>query len=163
MSRLYEVPAEFAAGSRHRLEDYRRLYAESVRDPEGFWDRMGRRLDWVRPYTRVRDVSYDPSDFRIQRIPPRLTRRAVVIVPPHRMPPVERPDRAGHPLPPHAAAPPTGRTRLPRGRLHRLVPGEIRVQATRHPHVGLVFQRDLDGIPTRRLVGGPASARQFRF
>ena len=66
MSRLYEVPAEFAAGSRYRLEDYRRLYAESVRDPEGFWGRMGRRLDWVRPYTRVRDVSYDPSDFRIR-------------------------------------------------------------------------------------------------
>ena len=66
MSRLYEVPAAFAAGSRYRLEDYRRLYEESVRDPEGFWGRMGRRLDWVRPYTRVRDVSYDPSDFRIR-------------------------------------------------------------------------------------------------
>ena len=54
MSRLYEVPAAFAAGSRYRLEDYRRLYEESVRDPEGFWGRMGRRLDWCAPSARTR-------------------------------------------------------------------------------------------------------------
>ena len=66
MTRLYEVPAAFAAGARHRLEDYRRLYDESVRDPDGFWGRMGRRLDWAQPYTRVRDVNYDPNDFRIR-------------------------------------------------------------------------------------------------
>ena len=66
MTRLYEVPAAFAAGARYRLDDYRRLYDESVSDPEGFWGRMGRRLDWAQPYTRVRDVSYDPDDFRIR-------------------------------------------------------------------------------------------------
>ena len=66
MTRLYEVPAAFAAGARYRLEDYRRLYDESVRDPDGFWGRMGRRLDWAQPYTRVRDVNYDPNDFRIR-------------------------------------------------------------------------------------------------
>jgi len=66
MTKLYEVPAEFAAKARYRREDYQRLYDESVRDPEGFWGRMGRRLDWIRPYTRVKDVSYDPANFHIR-------------------------------------------------------------------------------------------------
>ena len=66
MTRLYEVPASFEAGARYRLDDYRRLYDESVSDPEGFWGRMGRRLEWAQPYTRVREVNYDPDDFRIR-------------------------------------------------------------------------------------------------
>jgi acetyl-CoA synthetase len=66
MTKLYEVPAEFAAKARYRREDYERLYAESVRDPEGFWGRMGKRVDWVRPYTRVKDVSYDAANFHIR-------------------------------------------------------------------------------------------------
>jgi acetyl-CoA synthetase len=66
MTKLYEVPAEFAAKARYRREDYDRLYQESVRDPEGFWGRMGRRLDWMRPYTRVKDVSYDAGNFHIR-------------------------------------------------------------------------------------------------
>jgi acetyl-CoA synthetase len=66
MTKLYEVPAEFAAKARYRREDYERLYAESVRDPEGFWGRMGKRVDWLRPYTRVKDVSYDAANFHIR-------------------------------------------------------------------------------------------------
>ena len=66
MTKLYEVPAEFAAKARYRREDYQRLYDESMRDPEGFWGRMGQRVDWVRPYTRVKDVSYDAANFHIR-------------------------------------------------------------------------------------------------
>ncbi len=66
MTKLHEVPAEFAARARYRREDYERLYAESVRDPEGFWGRMGQRLAWMRPYTRVRDVNFDANAFRIR-------------------------------------------------------------------------------------------------
>jgi acetyl-CoA synthetase len=69
MSKLYEVPQEFAARARIRHDDYRRMYAESVSDSAGFWGRMGRRLDWIRPYTQVRDVSYDLADFRIRWYP----------------------------------------------------------------------------------------------
>ena len=44
------------------LENYRR----SIEDPEGFWREHGRRIDWIRPYTRIRDVSYDASDLHIR-------------------------------------------------------------------------------------------------
>ncbi|MGI9245217.1 MAG: acetyl-coenzyme A synthetase N-terminal domain-containing protein, partial [Steroidobacteraceae bacterium] len=63
---IHEVPEAFAARARYRRDDYDRLYAESIADPEGFWGRMGRRLDWVQPYTQVKDVSFDATDFRIR-------------------------------------------------------------------------------------------------
>ena len=65
-SKVYEVPAAFAAKARIGHDDYVRMYEESVRDPEGFWSRMGQRINWIRPYTRVKDVSYDAKDFHIR-------------------------------------------------------------------------------------------------
>ena len=64
--KIYKVPEEFAALAHLRNADYQRLYQESVRDPNGFWARMGRRLDWIQPYTKVRDTSFDIHDFRIR-------------------------------------------------------------------------------------------------
>jgi acetyl-CoA synthetase len=66
MSTLHPVPPEFAARARVDKAAYERDYAESVRDPEGFWRRIGQRLDWIRPYTKVKDVSFDVDDFRIR-------------------------------------------------------------------------------------------------
>jgi acetyl-CoA synthetase len=66
MSSLHPVPADFAARSRIRADDYEKLYAESVRDSAGFWGRIGKRLDWSKPYTQVRDVSFDAKDLHIR-------------------------------------------------------------------------------------------------
>ncbi len=63
---LYPVDAAFAAGSRFRREDYQRLYEESVRDPDGFWGRVAQRLEWFKPPTRIKNVSFDLADFRIK-------------------------------------------------------------------------------------------------
>ncbi|MFZ2005004.1 MAG: acetate--CoA ligase [Stellaceae bacterium] len=40
-------------------EQYFRLYKESIDDPNGFWGREGKRLDWIKPYTKVMNASYD--------------------------------------------------------------------------------------------------------
>jgi len=66
MSKIYPVPADVAAKARITAADYERLYAESVKDPEGFWGRIGKRLDWITPYTKVKDVSYDAKDLHIR-------------------------------------------------------------------------------------------------
>ena len=62
---LHPVPKEFAAQARIRAADYERDYAESLRDPDGFWGRIAQRLQWSKPFTRVKDTSFDPDDFRI--------------------------------------------------------------------------------------------------
>jgi acetyl-CoA synthetase len=66
MSDLYPVKPEFAARARIGRDDYQRLYAESVRDPEGFWRKAAERLDWFRKPTVIKDVSYALDDFRIR-------------------------------------------------------------------------------------------------
>jgi acetyl-CoA synthetase len=37
---------------------YKAMYERSVANPEGFWAEHGKRLDWIKPYTKVKDVSY---------------------------------------------------------------------------------------------------------
>jgi acetyl-CoA synthetase len=46
--------------------EYERLYAQSVRDPDAFWGQAARRLDWMRPPTRVKDTSFAVDDFHIR-------------------------------------------------------------------------------------------------
>jgi len=65
MSTLHPVSADFAAQARVDKAAYERDYAESVRDGDAFWGRIGRRLEWIKPYTKVKDVSFDAKDFRI--------------------------------------------------------------------------------------------------
>ncbi len=42
------------------------MYAESVNDPEGFWGREGKRLDWIKPYTKVKNTSFKYPDVSIK-------------------------------------------------------------------------------------------------
>jgi acetyl-CoA synthetase len=63
---LIPVKPAFAAGARIDGDDYARRYTESVVESEGFWRREGRRLDWIRPYNQVKDVSFDADDLHIR-------------------------------------------------------------------------------------------------
>ncbi|MGH8173310.1 MAG: acetate--CoA ligase [Rhodanobacteraceae bacterium] len=66
MSKLYPVSADFAARTRIDKAHYERMYAESADDAEGFWRRVGKRLDWIKPYSKVKDVSFDANDLHIR-------------------------------------------------------------------------------------------------
>jgi len=46
--------------------DYATLYAESVKDPDGFWKKQAARLDWLRPFTKVSDVSWKAEDLHVR-------------------------------------------------------------------------------------------------
>src|SRR5215469_5395568 len=37
---------------------YKSMYERSIKDPDGFWAEHGKRIDWIKPYTKVKDVSY---------------------------------------------------------------------------------------------------------
>ena len=56
--RVFAPPAEFAAKARiGSLEEYERMYAHSVEDPEGFWGEAARELEWFAPWEKVLDGS----------------------------------------------------------------------------------------------------------
>ena len=45
---------------------YQEMYAASVADPEAFWAEQGKRIDWIKPYSQVKDVSFAPGDIHIK-------------------------------------------------------------------------------------------------
>jgi len=65
-SPIYPVPSDFAATANLSPETYREMYAASMADPEAFWGAHGKRLDWSKPYTQVKDVSWDKSDLHVR-------------------------------------------------------------------------------------------------
>ena len=42
------------------------MYDASVNDPEAFWGEHGKRIDWIEPYTKVKDTSYAHDDVHIR-------------------------------------------------------------------------------------------------
>ncbi len=45
---------------------YEAMYARSVDDNEGFWAEQARRIDWIKPFTKVKDVSFAKDDLHIR-------------------------------------------------------------------------------------------------
>jgi acetyl-CoA synthetase len=63
---LYPIPESFAASTQVTRDEYQRMYAESLADPQRFWGRIGRRIDWIKEFTRVKDSSYAGDDCHIR-------------------------------------------------------------------------------------------------
>ena len=63
---VFPVPTGFAESARIDAAAYDRLYRQSVEDPEGFWGEQASVVDWIRPFTQVRDTSFDADDLRIR-------------------------------------------------------------------------------------------------
>jgi len=64
--KTYPVPADFAAKANLTPKKYKEMYAASIADPETFWAEQGKRLDWMTPYTKAKNVSWDSSSFNIE-------------------------------------------------------------------------------------------------
>ncbi|MDG1858472.1 MAG: acetate--CoA ligase [Emcibacteraceae bacterium] len=62
---IYDVPAAFAENSHVDNDKYLELYQQSINNPDEFWGKMGKRLDWIKPYTEVKDVSFAKDDLHI--------------------------------------------------------------------------------------------------
>src|SRR5438128_7568142 len=57
--KLYEVPAEWKQRAFIDAAKYRDMYARSIQDPDGFWGDIGKRIDWFKPYSKVKNSSFD--------------------------------------------------------------------------------------------------------
>ena len=75
--KVYDVPAEWAKRAFINDAKYKEMYARSVKDPDGFWSEHGKRIDWLKPYTKVRNVSFDPHDVSIKWFEDGVTNVAV--------------------------------------------------------------------------------------
>jgi acetyl-CoA synthetase len=64
--KVYPVPAEWAKRAYVNAESYQAMYDRSVSDPEGFWSEAGRRLQWIKPYTRAKNTTFGPGPVDIR-------------------------------------------------------------------------------------------------
>jgi acetyl-CoA synthetase len=54
------------AGNAHvNAAGYDEMYAASVADPDAFWAEHGKRIDWIKPFTQVKDVDYSFGNVSI--------------------------------------------------------------------------------------------------
>ncbi len=58
--KLHPVPPAWAKTALIDETRYRAMYARSVSDPDGFWREQAKRINWIRPFTRVRNTSFHP-------------------------------------------------------------------------------------------------------
>ncbi len=63
---VFPVSDEWAARAFVDKARYDDMYKASIDDPDGFWNEHGRRIDWIRPFTKVKNVSYDPKNVSIK-------------------------------------------------------------------------------------------------
>ncbi len=64
--KTYAPSAALAARAHADKDTYDAMYAQSVDDPDGFWGEQGRRIDWIKPYTKVKNTSFAPGNIDIR-------------------------------------------------------------------------------------------------
>ena len=64
--KTYPPAPEFAANAHVDAARYAEMYKASIDDPEAFWAEHGKRIDWIKPFTRVKDVNYNFGDVSIK-------------------------------------------------------------------------------------------------
>ena len=64
--RMFEPAAATIERALIADSEYQTMYAESLADNDAFWAKHGKRIDWIKPYTEISDVSYDAADLHIR-------------------------------------------------------------------------------------------------
>ena len=65
-SSLHKPSKNIIEKSHVNHETYEKMYEESINDPSLFWKKHGKRIDWIKPYSKVSDVSYNKEDLHIK-------------------------------------------------------------------------------------------------
>ena len=65
-ARIYPVPEATKDRTLITAAQYDEMYARSVDDNEGFWGEQAQRIDWIKPFTKVKDVSFAKDDLHIR-------------------------------------------------------------------------------------------------
>ncbi len=63
---LFPVPQDLKNTALINDNSYREMYQRSISEPDAFWAEHGKRIDWIKPYNKIKDVSYDESDLHIK-------------------------------------------------------------------------------------------------
>jgi acetyl-CoA synthetase len=63
---VYPASVEFTAKAHVDAARYEEMYAASIADPAAFWAEHGLRVDWIKPFTQVKNTSFAPGNISIK-------------------------------------------------------------------------------------------------
>ena len=63
---VFKVPKKWTKSAYIDKNQYEKKYKLSIKDNEGFWGKEGKRIDWIKPYKKIKDVKYSKTDVRIK-------------------------------------------------------------------------------------------------
>ena len=66
MKDIYKVLENFASDALIDKDEYIKMYNESINDSEGFWKKHAKRINWIKNFSKVKDISFDKSDLYIK-------------------------------------------------------------------------------------------------
>ena len=66
MKEIYPVSDAFKRTARTNEEEYLKNYQKSIEDPDEFWAEQAHKLEWIKPFTQVKNTSFDPENFKIE-------------------------------------------------------------------------------------------------
>jgi acetyl-CoA synthetase len=64
--KVYDIPPQWRQRAFIDEAKYKDMYARSIEDPNGFWTEHGKRVDWIKPFSKVKNTSYAPDNVSIK-------------------------------------------------------------------------------------------------
>ena len=55
---VFTVPNQVAERALINNDKYLEMYKASIDNPEAFWKEHGKRIDWIKPYSKIKDVDF---------------------------------------------------------------------------------------------------------
>jgi len=63
---IFKVTKKWSNNAYVNKSQYEKKYKLSIKDNEGFWKKEGKRIDWIKPYTKIKDIKYSKTDVKIK-------------------------------------------------------------------------------------------------
>ena len=63
---IFKVPKKWSKKAYVDKSEYEKKYNLSIKDNEGFWKKEGKRIDWIKPYSKIKDVKYSKTEVKIK-------------------------------------------------------------------------------------------------
>ncbi len=64
--KIYKTKSEWIKNAYANKSMYEKKYKESLRNNNDFWAKEGKRITWIKPYTKIKDVTYSKTDVNIK-------------------------------------------------------------------------------------------------
>jgi acetyl-CoA synthetase len=64
--KIYPVASDWAKRAYIDAAKYKEMYARSIADPDQFWAEQAHRVDWIKPFTKVKNTSFAPGNISIK-------------------------------------------------------------------------------------------------